>query len=84
MFYAASAKHRFWLGHTLYVGDDTRDAAAARNAGCGCALVGDVTDHASTGPVAPHHRAESILAAVPWIVGRFAAWEASAAEGAAS
>jgi len=77
MFYAASAKHRFWLGHTLFIGDDTRDAAAARNAGCGCALVGDVTDHATPGEVAPHHRAADLDDAVPWILGQFECWEAS-------
>lgn len=77
MFYAASAKHRFWLGHTLFIGDDTRDAAAARNAGCGCALVGDVTDHATPGEVAPHHRAADLDDAVPWILRQFESWEAS-------
>jgi histidinol-phosphate phosphatase family protein len=82
MFYDASAKHRFWLGHTLFIGDDTRDAAAARNAGCGCALVGDVTDHATAGPAAPHHRAADLDDAVPWILERFASWEAAVPAGA--
>lgn len=83
MFYAASAKHRFWLGHTIYIGDDTRDAAAARNAGCGCTLVGDVTDHATTGPVAPHFRAADFTEAMPWILERFEGWEAAVREGIA-
>lgn len=81
MFYAASAKHRLWLGQTIYVGDDTRDAAAAHNAGCPCTLVGDVTAHATTGPIATHFRAADFDEAVPWILERFMAWEASVSEG---
>ena len=85
MLHAASAKHRFWLGHTLFIGDDTRDAAAARNAGCNCALVGDITDHATPGDtVAPHHRAADLMAAVPWIIEQFEKWEASVPAGSRS
>lgn len=83
MLYAASAKHRVWLSHTIYIGDDTRDAAAARNAGCACTLVGDVTDHATSGPVAPHFRAADFDEAIPWIVDRFETWEAAVPKGIA-
>lgn len=77
LFFAASARHHFWLGHTLYIGDDPRDAAAAQNAGCGCVLVGDGSEAEVGGATAPHHFAEHIAAAAPWIIDQFQGWESS-------
>jgi D-glycero-D-manno-heptose 1,7-bisphosphate phosphatase len=34
MFFTAAIDHKFRLDHSIYVGDDTRDAVAAKNAGC--------------------------------------------------
>jgi len=39
MFFAAARDHNFRLDHSIYVGDDDRDALAAENAGCKCVLV---------------------------------------------
>lgn len=39
MFYAAANDHNFRLDHSVYVGDDMRDALAAENAGCECVLI---------------------------------------------
>jgi D-glycero-D-manno-heptose 1,7-bisphosphate phosphatase len=81
LFFEASEKHRFWLGRTIYIGDDPRDALAAHNAACPCLLVGEDSDvhdwpGRRQGQTLPaHERARNLADAVPWIVRQFKSWE---------
>ncbi len=73
LFFQASARHRFWLANTLYIGDDPRDVLAAHHATCASLLVGEPGDHPVLAePLPPHHSAPDISAAVPWILQHFA------------
>lgn len=76
MFFRASREHLVRLDRTVYVGDDPRDATAAFNAECPCVLVGPERDQDPGDGVRPALTAATMLDAVPWILSRFASWEA--------
>ena len=74
MFLAAAIDHKFRLDHSIYVGDDIRDAVAAKNAGCKCVLVspGELIEDVGV-------RVESIgktfMDLVPTIINKYESWE---------
>lgn len=74
MFFAAAIDHKFRLDHSIYVGDDIRDAVAAKNTGCKCVLIspGELIDDAGV-------RVESIgktfMDLVPTIINKYESWE---------
>jgi histidinol-phosphate phosphatase family protein len=77
LFFKASREHLLRLDRTLYVGDDPRDCQAAYNANCGGVYIGDDRELVSLGVTErPAHVAQTLAEAVPWIVSRFAEWEA--------
>lgn len=67
MFLEASAKYRFSLHYTPYVGDDARDAVAAWNACCPCVLLGAIRPEPSVPVIPPHFHAENLPQAVGWL-----------------
>lgn len=78
MFFRASRDYLLRMDHTIYVGDDPRDCAAAHNAGCLSVLVGEDywNDNAT-----PSFRASTLLEAVPWMCERFHEWSLSSVTG---
>ena len=74
MFFAAAIDHKFRLDHSIYVGDDIRDAVAAKNAGCKCVLMssGELIEDVGV-------RVESIgqtfMDLVPTIINEYESWE---------
>ena len=74
MFLAAAIDHKFRLDHSIYVGDDIRDAVTAKNAGCKCVLVspGELIEDVGV-------RVESIgktfMDLVPTIINKYESWE---------
>ena len=74
MFFAAAIDHKFRLDHSIYVGDDIRDAVAAKNAECKCVLIspGELIEDVGV-------RVESIgktfMDLVPTIIKRYESWE---------
>lgn len=71
MFYAAANDHNFRLDHSVYVGDDMRDALAAENAGCECVLISpeDQNDDLNI-----KSTTLSLLDQVPKIVSSYSSW----------
>jgi histidinol-phosphate phosphatase family protein len=79
LLFNASRKHLLRLDRTFYVGDDPRDCQAAYNANCGSVFIGDDRELGSLRVTErPAHVAQTLAEAVPWIVSRFAKWEAHA------
>lgn len=77
LFFRASREHLLRIDRTVYVGDDPRDCQAAFNAGCPSVLIGPER-HADAGAGArPAFASETLVAAVPWIVSQYEAWESS-------
>ena len=74
MFFAAAIDHKFRLDHSIYVGDDIRDAAAAKNAGCKCVLVspGELIEDAG---VRVESIGQSFMDLVPTIINKYESWE---------
>ena len=74
MFFAAAIDHKFRLDHSIYVGDDIRDAVAAKSAGCKCVLMssGELIEDVGV-------RVESIgqtfMDLVPTIINEYESWE---------
>ncbi|MBE7559594.1 HAD-IIIA family hydrolase [bacterium] len=66
MFFTAAGRHHIDLAGSIYVGDRLLDLEAARAAGCKFVFVGTESLPAAVTP--PEHCAESLLAAVPWIL----------------
>jgi histidinol-phosphate phosphatase family protein len=73
MFIAAAKEHKFRLDHAIYVGDDIRDAVAAKNAGCRCVLIspGELTVSAD---VSVEMISPSFMDLVPTIIKRYESW----------
>ncbi len=87
LLFQASRDHLLRLDRTFYVGDDPRDCKAAYNANCASVFIGDDGELASLPmPERPAHVARTLAQAAPWIIDRFAEWEAqsSAVVGGAS
>ena len=74
MFLAAAIDHKFRLDHSIYVGDDIRDAVAAKNAGCKCVLVspGELIEDAGVRVESIGH---SFMDLVPTIINKYESWE---------
>ena len=74
MFLAAAIDHKFRLDHSIYVGDDIRDAVAAKNAGCKCVLVspGELIEDAG---VRVESIGQSFMDLVPTIINKYESWE---------
>ena len=74
MFLAAAIDHKFRLDHSIYVGDDIRDAVAAKNAGCKCVLVspGEMIEDAG---VRVESIGQSFIDLVPTIINKYESWE---------
>ena len=74
MFLAAAIEHKFRLDHSIYVGDDIRDAVAAKNAGCKCVLVspGELIEDAG---VRVESIGQSFMDLVPTIINKYESWE---------
>ena len=70
----ARDKYDIDLGAAVMVGDSVRDMAAARNAGCGKAVLvktgldGDVEERLRAGRIRPDYVAPDLYAAVHWIL----------------
>lgn len=77
LFFEASREFLLRLDRTFYIGDDPRDCQAAHNANCPGIFVGDDDDLVSLLPSErPIYVAANLVEAAPWIVSRFAGWEA--------
>ncbi|HEY3798089.1 MAG TPA: HAD-IIIA family hydrolase [Caulobacteraceae bacterium] len=74
LFFRAARDHLIRLDRTIYVGDDPRDAEAARNALSECVLIGPERDLPGAGGVRPNFASETLPGAVAWIKSRFDAW----------
>ena len=74
MFLAAAIDHKFRLDHSIYVGDDIRDAVAAKNAGCKCVLVspGELIEDVG---VRVESIGQSFMDLVPTIINKYESWE---------
>jgi len=74
MFFSAAMDHNFRLDHSIYVGDDERDALAAENAGCKCVLVSPENFYAEQ-----HLRVmaigKTLKDLVPTIINKYESWE---------
>jgi len=74
MFFTAASDHNFRLDHSIYVGDDERDALAAENAGCKCVLLApeqfDAQSDTSVVSIG-----QSFIDLVPTIIDRYETWE---------
>lgn len=74
MFFAAAFDHKFRLDHSIYVGDDIRDAVAAKNAGCKCVLISPGELIEDTG-VRVESIGQSFMDLVPTIIKHYESWE---------
>ena len=74
MFFTAAINHKFRLDHSIYVGDDIRDAVAAKNAGCKCVLIspGELIEDAG---VRVESIGQSFMDLVPTIINKYESWE---------
>jgi len=73
MFFTAANDHKFRLDHSIYVGDDIRDAVAAKNAGCKCVLIspGELIEDAG---VRVESIGQSFIDLVPTIINEYESW----------
>jgi histidinol-phosphate phosphatase family protein len=73
MFFTAANDHKFRLDHSIYVGDDIRDAVAAKNAGCKCVLIspGELVEDTS---VRIESIGQSFIDLVPTIINKYESW----------
>ncbi len=74
MFFAAAIDHKFRLDHSIYVGDDIRDAVAAKNAGCKCVLISPGELIEDTG-VRVESIGQSFMDLVPTIINEYESWK---------
>jgi histidinol-phosphate phosphatase family protein len=74
MFFTAANDHKFRLDHSIYVGDDIRDAVAAKNAGCKCVLIspGELIEDTS---VRIESIGQSLIDLVPTIINKYESWK---------
>jgi len=74
MFFTAAHDHKFRLDHSIYVGDDIRDAVAAKNAGCKCVLIspGELIEDTS---VRIESIGQSFIDLVPTIINKYESWK---------
>ena len=74
MFFTAANDHKFRLDHSIYVGDDIRDAVAAKNAGCKCVLIspGELIEDTS---VRIESIGQSFIDLVPTIINKYESWK---------
>lgn len=73
MFFTASNDHKFRLDHSIYVGDDIRDAVAAKNAGCKCVLISPDGLIEDAG-VRVESIGQSFIDLVPTIINEYESW----------
>jgi D-glycero-D-manno-heptose 1,7-bisphosphate phosphatase len=73
MFFTAANDHKFRLDHSIYVGDDIRDAVAAKNAGCKCVLIspGELIEDAG---MRVESIGQSFIDLVPTIINEYESW----------
>ena len=76
MFFLAANDHKFRLDHTIYVGDDGRDALASRNAGCKCVLISSNELHDDL-EASVESVGRSLLDLVPTIIEKYEIWKKS-------
>lgn len=76
MFFAAANDHKFRLDHAIYIGDDIRDALAAKNAGCKCVLVSPEEVHDDL-EASVESVGKSLLDLVPTIIKKYEIWKKS-------
>lgn len=77
LFFEASREFLLRLDRTFYIGDDLRDCQAAYNANCPSVFVGDDNELVSLlPPERPAYIARTIADVAPWVISRFAEWEA--------
>ena len=74
MFFTAVIDHKFRLDHSIYVGDDIRDAVAAKNAGCNCVLISPGELIKDTG-VRVESIGKTFMDLVPTIINKYESWE---------
>ena len=74
MFFTAAINQKFRLDHSIYVGDDIRDAVAAKNAGCKCVLISPGELMEDTG-VRVESIGQSFMDLVPTIINKYESWE---------
>ena len=74
MFFTAAINHKFRLDHAIYVGDDIRDAVAAKNAGCKCVLISPAELIEDAG-VSVESIGQSFMDLVPTIINKYESWE---------
>ena len=74
MFFAAAIDHKFRLDHSIYVGDDIRDAVAAKNARCKCVLISSGKQIEDVG-VRVESIGKTFMDLVPTIINKYESWE---------
>lgn len=75
LFFDAARDHLLRMDRTVYVGDDPRDCRAAFNAECVSILIGPDRDQDPGGGARPALATATLTDAVPWIIGRYDAWD---------